>query len=69
MFSVVIYYLLTGTEVVTGKSQTEAGMACRISKMSSMAFFLNLEEKYVKSLILKLFLTKQLNFLGKIIKL
>ena len=32
-------------------------------------FSLKLEEKYVKSLILNVFLTKELNFLGKIIKL
>ena len=45
-------------------------MACRISNMSSMAFFfLNLEEKYVKSKILNVFLTEQLNLSGKIIKL
>ena len=32
-------------------------------------FFLKLEEKYGTILILNVFLTKQLNFLGKIIKL
>ena len=33
------------------------------------SFFLNREEKYVKSKILNVFLTKKLNFLDKITKL
>ena len=66
MFGVVIYYLLTENE---GNLRPKPEWPVESQTCPLWPFFLNLKKKYVKSKILNIFLTKQLNFLDKIIKL